>query len=195
MATPIDPTAVAFLFAENRQHADARRAACSCSEKPEGAGRDYVTDMYEEMRDATRSAPLFLKRPHRSLSTAGQWVWTEDDQFDIEYHVRHSALPKPGRVRELLELCGRLHGTRLACERPLWEVHVIEGLRDGRVAMYTKMHHALVDGVSAMRLLQSVLSTDPDERDMPAAVGAPPQRSRRRARRRKQRPRLSEPSR
>ena len=60
----------------------------------------------------------------------------------------------------------RLHSTRLARERPLWEVHLIEGLRDGRVAMYIKMHHALVDGVSSMRLLQSVLSTDPDERDM-----------------------------
>src|SRR5262249_31398991 len=52
------------------------------------------------------------------------------------------------------------------------ETHVIEGLRDGRVAMYSKLHHALVDGVSAMRLLQSVLSTDPDERDMPAPWGA-----------------------
>ena len=62
-----------------------------------------------------------------------------------------SALPKPGRVRELLELCSRLHSTRLAWERPLWEAHVIEGLRDGRVAMYIKTHHALVDGVSAMR--------------------------------------------
>ena len=86
--------------------------------------------------------------------------------------MRHSALPKPGRVRELLELCSRLHGTRLARERPLWEAHLIEGLRDGRVAMYTKIHHALVDGVSAMRLLQSVLSTDPDERDMPAPWAA-----------------------
>ena len=93
--------------------------------------------------------------------------------------VRHRAprparaLPKPGRVRELLELCSRLHSTRLAWERPLWEAHVIEGLRDGRVAMYTKTHHALVDGISAMRLLQSVLSTDPDKRGMPAPWGVP----------------------
>ena len=91
------------------------------------------------------------------MTTAGQWFWTEDEHFDLEYHFRHSALPKPGRIRELLELCGRLHSTRLALERPLWEVHLIEGLRDGRVAMYTKMHHALVDGVSSMRLLQRVL--------------------------------------
>ena len=142
--------------------------------KPEGAGRNYVREMYEPMRDVEEIAPLFLKRPHRSIKTGAQLVWVPDDQFDIEHHVRHSALPKPGRVRELLELCSRLHSTRLAWERPLWEAHVIEGLRDGRVAMYTKLHHALVDGVSAMRLVQSMLSTDPDQRGMQAmwAAGA-----------------------
>ena len=75
---------------------------------------------------------------------------------------------RPGRVRELLELCSRLHSTRLDWERPLWEAHLIEGLADGRVAMYTKIHHGLVDGISAMRLMQSTLSTDPDERGMAA---------------------------
>jgi diacylglycerol O-acyltransferase len=112
-------------------------------------------------------APLFRKRPTLSVGSLGQWVWTEDKQFDIEHHVRHNALPQPGRIRELLELVSRLHSTRLARERPLWEAHIVEGLADGRVAMYTKLHHALVDGISAMRLMQSVLSTDPDERDMP----------------------------
>jgi diacylglycerol O-acyltransferase / wax synthase len=136
--------------------------------KPEGAGRNFVRDLYTELKESDDVAPLFLKHPYRSIRTGGQWVWVDDDQFDIEYHVRHSALPKPGRVRELLELCSRLHSTRLATERPLWEWHLIEGLRDGRVAMYAKLHHALVDGVSAMRLLQSILSSDPDKQDMPA---------------------------
>ena len=145
--------------------------------KPEGAGRNYIRNMYDEMVGTQDIAPLFLKRPHRSIATAGQWVWENDEQFDIEHHVRHSALPKPGRVRELLELCSRLHGTRLARERPLWEAHIIEGLRDGRVAMYTKTHHSLVDGISAMRLLASVLSTDPDERDMPAMWATMPKRA------------------
>ena len=173
--SPIDPTAAGFLFAENRSM-PMHVGGLQLFRKPEGAGRNYTREMYEQMRDVDEVAPLFLKRPHRSLKTAGQWVWVEDEQFDIEHHVRHSALPKPGRVRELLELCSRLHSTRLARERPLWEAHVIEGLRDGRVAMYTKTHHALVDGVSAMRLLRSVLSTDPDERDMPAMWAARPQR-------------------
>ena len=171
MVNPIDPTATGFLLAENR-NMPMHVGGLQLFEKPEGAGRNYVREMYEQMRDVDEIAPLFLKHPHRSARTAGQLVWQPDEQFDIEHHVRHSALPKPGRVRELLELCSRLHSTRLAWERPLWEAHVIEGLRDGRVAMYTKTHHALVDGISAMRLLQSVLSTDPAERTMPAPWAA-----------------------
>lgn len=167
MVTPIDPTAVGFLLAENRSM-PMHVGGLALYKKPEGAGRNYVRDLYEQMRSSEEIAPLFLRHPHRSARTAGQFVWEEDEQFDIDHHFRHSALPKPGRVRELLELCSRLHSTRLAWDRPLWESHVIEGLRDGRVAMYTKLHHALVDGVSAMRLLSAIHSPDPDERNMPA---------------------------
>jgi diacylglycerol O-acyltransferase len=170
VANPIDPTSVGFLLAENR-NMPMHVGGLQLFEKPAGAGRNYTREMFEQMRDEKEIAPLFLKHPYRSLRTGAQLVWKDDEQFDIEHHVRHSALPRPGRVRELLELCSRLHSTRLAWERPLWESHVIEGLRDGRVAMYTKTHHALVDGVSAMRLLQSVLTTDPDKRGMPAPWG------------------------
>ena len=166
MPAPLDPTSVGFLMAENRTM-PMHVGGLALYQKPEDAGRNYTRDLYQQMLDVDQIAPLFLKHPRRSLKTAGQWVWAEDEEFDIEHHVRHSALPKPGRVRELLELCSRLHGTRLARERPLWEAHLIEGLRDGRIAIYTKIHHALVDGVSAMRLLQSVMSTDPDKRDLP----------------------------
>ncbi len=177
MVTPIDPASAAFLIAESRSM-PMHVGGLQLFRKPEGAGRNYVRDMYEQMRAEQTVAPIFLKRPYRSLATAGQWTWRNDALFDIDHHVRHSALPKPGRVRELLDLCSRLHGTRLAHERPLWEMHVIEGLRDGRVALYTKMHHALVDGVSAMRLLQNVLSTDPDDLDMPAPFAARPRKPR-----------------
>ncbi|WP_235535918.1 WS/DGAT/MGAT family O-acyltransferase [Nocardioides sp. Root190] len=164
---PIDPTSAAFLLAENRSM-PMHVGGLQLFEPPAGAGPEYVREMFESMRDTERIAPLFLKHPHRSVKTGGTLVWREDEQFDIEHHVRHSALPQPGRVRELLDLVGRLHSTRLAWERPLWETHVIEGLADGRVAMYTKLHHSLVDGISAMRLLASILSTDPDRRHMPA---------------------------
>ncbi len=170
MVSPIDPTSVGFLLAENRSM-PMHVGGLALYKKPEGAGRNYVRDLYEQMRSSEEIAPLFLRHPHRSPRTAGQFVWETDEQFDIDHHFRHSALPKPGRVRELLELCSRLHSTRLAWDRPLWEATVIEGLRDGRVAMYTKMHHALVDGVSAMRLLSAIHSPDPNERNMPAPWG------------------------
>jgi diacylglycerol O-acyltransferase len=173
VVVPIDPTSAAFLYAENRQM-PMHVGGLQLFEKPEGAPRDYARKLYESMSQVDEIAPLFLRRPTRGITTAGQWAWTQDDNFDLEYHFRHSALPRPGRVRELLDLCSRLHSTRLARERPLWEAHLIEGLRDGRVALYTKMHHSLVDGISAMRLLQSVMTTDPDERDMPAMWAARP---------------------
>jgi diacylglycerol O-acyltransferase len=173
MLQPLDPTAAAFLIAENRRM-PMHLGGLQLFNKPDGAGPDFVHDLYAELRGSDDVAPLFRKHPVRSVRTGGQYVWREDDDFDIEYHVRHSALPKPGRVRELLELCSRLHSTRLATERPLWEWHLIEGLRDGRVAMYAKLHHALVDGVSAMRLLQSVLTSDPHRTGMPAPWASSP---------------------
>jgi diacylglycerol O-acyltransferase len=88
--------------------------------------------------------------------------------FDLEHHVRRNALPQPGRVLELLQLCSRLHSSLLDRHRPPWEMHLIEGLEDGRYGVYFKVHHSLVDGVSALRLLAKMLSDDPDERGMPA---------------------------
>src|SRR4051812_18390279 len=110
-------------------------------------------ELFQQLSSGADVAPLFRKRPHRSLGTAGQWAWEEDQQFDLRHHVRHNSLPQPGRVLELLALCSRLHGTLLDRERPLWELHFIEGLADGRFALYFKVHHALLDGVSAQRLL------------------------------------------
>ncbi len=177
MASIVDPTSAGFLTTESRQQ-PMHVGSLQLFKKPDDAGEDYVQSMYQHALSDTDVSPLFKKHPVRTVGTAGQWVWKPDDQFDLEHHVRHSALPAPGRVRELLELCSRLHGTRLAHERPLWEAHIIEGLRDDRVGLYTKMHHALVDGVSAMRLTQSVLSTDPDERDMPSAWARRPETER-----------------
>ena len=143
---------------------------------PEGAGPGYLTALYEQALRATEVAPAVRRRPHRSLATLGQWAWVDDQHIDLEHHVRHSALPPPGRIRELLALVSRLHGTLLDRHRPLWEAHLIEGLADGRFALYTKLHHAVMDGISALRLLERTLSTDPDARDTPMPF-EPQQRS------------------
>ncbi len=135
---------------------------------PKGAGSDFLREMYEDLLSQNELATLFRRRPHRSVTTLGQWAWEEDEQIDLEHHVRHSALPHPGRIRELLALVSRLHASLLDRSRPLWEAHLIEGLNDGRYAVYTKMHHAVMDGVSAARLLERSLTDDPDRRDLPA---------------------------
>lgn len=169
---PIDPPSAAFLLAESKNQ-PMHVGGLQLYEKPEDAGPDFVRELFEAATSSDDEImPLFRKHPYRSVKTAGQLFWREDEQFDIEHHVRHNALPSPGRIRELLDLCGRLHSTRLDWERPLWEAHLIEGLADGRVAMYTKIHHGLVDGISAMRLMQSTMSSDPDERGMAAPWAA-----------------------
>lgn len=109
------------------------------------------------------------------------WVEVPDDDIDLDYHLRHSALPAPGSQRELGVLVSRLHSAKMDRRYPLWECHVIEGLEpddgdDGgpRWALYMKAHHSQVDGVGGIRLLRRMLSVDPDARDMlpPWAVGA-----------------------
>lgn len=175
MATPVDPNSLAFLLADSRS-TPMHVGALQLFEPPTGAGPDFGRELYEQLRDVPEVAPLFRRYPQRRLASAGLWVWRQDDELDVDYHVRRSALPGPGRIRELLELVSQLHGTRLASDRPMWECHVIEGLADGRVALYTKVHHSLIDGVSAMRLLHRVLSPDPDERGMLPPWAARPQR-------------------
>jgi diacylglycerol O-acyltransferase / wax synthase len=166
MSVPMDATAQGFMIAESR-NTPMHVGGLHLFEPPEGAGPDWGRRYYEQAMQVEATSPLYLKRPRRSVRTGGAWFWTRDDEFDLEYHARHSALPAPGRVRELLELVSRLHGTRMARERPLWEMNYIEGMEDGRFAVYSKLHHALVDGISAIRLVQAALSEDPDDRDLP----------------------------
>ncbi|WP_156756634.1 WS/DGAT/MGAT family O-acyltransferase [Actinokineospora pegani] len=151
-----------FLLGETREH-PLHVGGLQLFELPEGAGPGYVSDLHRGLLEHTDIRPLFRRRPRGPIGTVGQWVWGSDDNLDLEYHVRLSALPTPGRVRELLELVSRLHGSLLDRHRPLWECHFIEGLQGNRFAVYTKAHHALLDGVSALRLLEDTLSADPDD--------------------------------
>ncbi len=131
----------------------------------------FVADLVERWRGVREFAPpfdyLFKMTPVPS------WKEIADDQIDLDYHLRHSALPAPGSQRELGILVSRLHSQMMDRRYPLWECHVIEGLEDNRWALYIKAHHSQVDGVGGVRLLKRILSADPDTRDMlpPWAVG------------------------
>lgn len=173
LISPIDST---FLFAESREH-PLHVAGLQLFTPPADAGPEFVRETFEALRGQQELTPTFRKRPAAVLGGITNLAWTFDDDVDLDYHVRRSALPTPGRVRELLELTSRLHGSLLDRHRPLWEMHLIEGLRDGRFAIYTKMHHAVVDGVSALNMLQGSLSADPGNNEIVAPWSLPPHRA------------------
>ena len=103
----------------------------------------------------------------------GHPVWVDDPSFNIHYHVRHTRLPHPGSERQLKRLAGRIFSQRLDREKPLWELWVIEGLEDDRVAFVSKVHHCMVDGVSGAELISALLTPEPREKPDPPADWAP----------------------
>jgi diacylglycerol O-acyltransferase len=94
-------------------------------------------------------------------------VWVDDEHFDLSYHIRRSALPRPGSDAQLEELVARLQSRPLDRRRPLWELYLVEGLSDGRFALISKVHQALVDGVHTVDLGQVILDDTPDAADPP----------------------------
>ncbi|MFT4188500.1 MAG: wax ester/triacylglycerol synthase family O-acyltransferase [Aeromicrobium sp.] len=158
------PTDSMFLLAESREH-PMHVGGLQLFERPEGAGPDYVRDLIGRFRDSDYVHPQFRTRPADPVAAVGSTWWTKDETVDLGYHVRHSAIPEPRRVRELLAAVSHWHSALLDRHRPMWECHVVDGLGDGRFAVYTKVHHSLVDGVSAIRLMQRSLSTDPSATD------------------------------
>lgn len=103
----------------------------------------------------------------------GHPVWVDDSDFNIRYHVRHSRLPQPGNERQLKRMAGRIFSQRLDREKPLWELWVIEGLEGDRVAIVSKVHHCMVDGVSGSELISALLSPEPQEKPDPAQPWEP----------------------
>ncbi len=100
---------------------------------PEDAGSRYVTELADYMRSYDTPIPPF---DQRLSSRFGQYYWDHDNHFDLEHHFRHSALPKPGRIRELLSLVSVKHSALMDRERPMWECHLIEGIKGKRLAIY-----------------------------------------------------------
>lgn len=156
---PLGPLDQMFLWLD-RRHQPMHVGVLELLTPPPGAPPEWLADQVEKLRAATQAQPPFNLRPTRKM---GGWFWTEDEDFDLEAHFRHLALPAPGRIRELLALISQLHSAPLDRGRPLWEFYLISGVEDGRFAIYAKIHHAVVDGVAAMRLLRKSMSENPDD--------------------------------
>jgi len=142
--------------------------------KPADAGKDYLADMVARFRESTEFVDPFNKRFVAPSLLRPYPTWERDYDLDMEYHVRHLALPAPGGERELGALIARLHSNPLDFKRPLWEYHIIEGLEGDRFAVYFKMHHALVDGIAGVHMLTRSMSKDPGDTTAPALWSAQP---------------------
>jgi diacylglycerol O-acyltransferase len=119
------------------------------------------------LRRKLLNVPLGLDQPY----------WVDDPDFDIEYHIREIALPRPGSEAQLTEQVARLHARPLDRSRPLWEIYLITGLSKRRCVVYTKIHHSAIDGVSGAELLTVLLDLSPEGRELPPSepfVPAPP---------------------
>lgn len=131
---------------------------------PDGSDpAEWVADYFQHLLSHEDLKPVFRRRPGRALSPS-TLRWVEDEPVEIDHHVRHSALPGQGRVRELLEAVSVQHGVPLDRRRPLWEFHVFEGLEGGRFATAFKTHHAIADGMSLAKHVLGSLTEDPGAR-------------------------------
>ncbi len=132
---------------------------------PEGSSLDYDA-LLAHIDDRIAFVPRYRQHVRRVPGRLANPVWVDDEDFDLAYHVRRSALPRPGSIDQLRELTARIMSRRLDPARPLWEVYFIEGLEGGRVALLSKSHQILIDGISTVDLGQVLLDVDPDPRQL-----------------------------
>jgi len=128
----------------------------------DAGGHFKLADVRELVLSRLPQLPRFRKRLMTTPLDQGRPIWIDDDRFDIAYHVRLTALPRPGSWEQLVTLATRVQETLLDRDRPLWELWFVEGLEGGHVALIQKTHHALVDGVSGVDVATILLDLTPD---------------------------------
>lgn len=149
---PLSPGDAFFLLIES-SNTPSQIGVLARMKLPKGKDKRFILEMVENFRKYQPSvSPFNLKLAERS-ATQPMYAWETVKNVDIDYHLRHSALPQPGGERELAVLISRLHSIPLDHRRPMWECHIIEGLEDDCFAIYSKMHHSLIDGVAGARLM------------------------------------------
>ena len=128
---------------------------------PAGYKGNWYEDIKAHMGRRLHLAPVFTRKLALMPFDLANPVWIEDDDIDLDYHVRHVILPKPGTMQQLEALAARLHSSLLDRSRPLWEFYVIEGLADGTVGFYGKVHHSAIDGQAGVALGKAMLDLTP----------------------------------
>ncbi|MBC7374182.1 MAG: wax ester/triacylglycerol synthase family O-acyltransferase [Frankiales bacterium] len=163
MPDRLSPLDVSFLYMETPT--TAMHVGGVAIFQPKEGGFDYDR-LVELITQRIALVPRYRQKVKFIPGRIANPVWVDDEDFDVTYHVRRSALPKPGTDAQLRELVGRLQSRQLDRNRPLWEIYLVEGLEGGRVGIITKTHHAMVDGVSAVDIGTVILDVTPEPREV-----------------------------
>lgn len=164
MAQRLSPLDVSFLYMEEPTTAMHVGGVAIFQIPPSGLDYDKVVSLISERISLV---PRYRQKIKWVPARLGNPVWIDDTDFDITYHVRRAALPKPGTDDQLKDFVARIQSRRLDRSRPLWELYVVEGLSDNRAAVVTKIHHAMVDGISAVDIGAIILDVSPEPRQTP----------------------------
>ncbi|MEO5736513.1 MAG: wax ester/triacylglycerol synthase family O-acyltransferase [Variovorax sp.] len=131
---------------------------------PEGYEGDFYEDAKAYLLSRIHLADVFTRKLALMPFDLSNPVWVDDEDIDIDYHVRHVTLPSPGTNRQLQQYVARLHSTLLDRSRPLWEFFIIDGLKSGQVGLYTKVHHAGIDGQAGVEVGKAIFDMEPTGR-------------------------------
>jgi diacylglycerol O-acyltransferase len=163
MADRLSPLDVSFLYLEESSTAMHVGGVAIFAPREDGEPFDYE-ELVRLIGERIGQVPRFRQKVRWVPGRVANPVWVDDPDFDVSFHVRRSALPRPGSDEQLRDLVGRLMSRQLDRSRPLWEMYLVEGLCDGRTAVITKTHHAMVDGVAAMDIGSVILDLTPTPR-------------------------------
>ena len=133
-------------------------------EPPPCSGDEWFEAVKTHVASRMHLAPVFTRKLALMPFDLANPVWIHDDDIDLDYHIRRTVLPKPGTMAQMEALCARLHSSLLDRSRPLWEFYVIEGMADGRVGFYSKVHHSAVDGQAAVAMANSIFDMTAEPR-------------------------------
>jgi len=142
-------------------------------ELPAGYQGDFYEDVKTHVARRMHLAPVFHRKLALMPFELANPLWVEDDDIDLDYHVRRIVLSKPGSQTQLEQYAARLHSSLLDRSRPLWEFYVFEGLQSGLVAFYAKVHHAALDGQGGIALANAILDVTPTPRSVKPPVDRP----------------------
>src|SRR5918997_4879088 len=157
--SPVDASFLAQEHATSHMHV----GAVAIFDGPAPGYDEFI----EHLESRLHLVPRYRQKLAEPRFEMGRPFWVDDPRFNIDYHVRHTALPKPGSLEQLRNLAGRVFSQRLDRSKPLWELWLVLGLEDGRFALISKTHHSMIDGIAGVDIASVLFDLEPTPREVP----------------------------